>query len=116
LKNLNPSDHFINSTAKLIQCPKCKGWIYECQVNGWRTRVEPTPLNLSDEIAWRLASRKIYQTIQKGSDFELEPRTLWQVTKGDPKAIVLGSHDCKFPTIFEPEPLFAPTSQKEPNF
>jgi len=116
MKEFNQSQHFINSIAKLRQCPKCTGWIYECHVNGWRVRVEPTQLNLSDEIAWRLSSRKIYQTIRKGSDFELEQRNLWQMTKGDPKAIVLGSHDCKFSTIFEPEPLFASKPLKEPNF
>jgi len=116
MRNFNPSDYFINSSAKLIQCPKCTGWIYEATVNGWRVRVEPTPLNLSDEIAWRLSNRQIYQTVGTMADFNLEPRKLWHITKGDKRSLVLGSHDCDFPTIFEPEPLFAPKLSKEPNF
>jgi hypothetical protein len=111
----NPSDHFINSPAKLTQCPICKGWIYECHVHGWRVRVEPTPLNLSDEVALRLANRKIYQTFGITKNFELMPRKAWQILH-DSGATVFGSHDCDFPTLFEPAPLFERPQAKEPNF
>jgi hypothetical protein len=116
MREINPSNHFLSSLAKLKQCGKCTGWMYEAQVNGWRVRVEPNPLNLADEIGMRLAKRKIYQTIVKGIDFELMARSAWHITKGDSKSVVLAEHDCRWPTIFEPAPLYLTAKSKEPNF
>ena len=94
------------------QCPKCKGWILECHVNGWRTRVEPNPLNLEEELRASLAGRTIFQTLGT-TDVTLVPRTLWHIRKDDPRAKVLASHDCKTPTYFEPEPLFPTIARTE---
>jgi len=108
--------NFINSLQNLTQCPICTGWIYEMHLSGFRTRVEPTPLNFEEEIAARLAGRKIYQTIRVGYDFEIQKRTLWHITHSDFTEFVLPSHSCKTPTIFEPTPLYPNPIAKESIF
>ena len=105
-RNLNPSDFLINSIAKLTLCKICKGWIYEAQLYGFKTKVEPTPLNSSEEVIHRLEGRRVFQTLRKGYDWELSERTAWHITKGDPTAVVLPEHSCKTPVIFEPTPIF----------
>ena len=109
------SNFFINSIATLSQCPICKGWIYEALVNGFRTRVEPNPLKIEEEIALRLEGRRIYQSISK-IGLDLIDRKAWHINNDDFNALVFASHSCKTPTYFEPEPLFAQDKLKEPNF
>ena len=108
--------HFINSPAELTQCRKCTGWIYQCYINGWKIKVEPTPLNFETEISLRMEGRRIYQTLKFGTDFELENRTLWHITNAHRLTKVLPEHSCKTPTIFEPAPLYETAKSKEPNF
>jgi hypothetical protein len=101
------SEAFINSPLALKTCAKCKGWIYECHVEGWRTCLEPNPLNFDEEVAMRLAGRSIFQTI--GIDQPtLVKRSLWHIQKDWAKVKVLASHSCHTPALFEPAPLFDP--------
>jgi hypothetical protein len=104
------SDNFINSSPTLSQCPICKGWVYECHVNGFRTRVEPTPLNFQTEVAMRIERRTIFQTLGISKP-TLFARTLWHINKGDPRGKVFASHSCQTPEIFEPAPISEPTRQ-----
>jgi hypothetical protein len=108
--------NFINSLQKLTQCPICKGWIYEMHLNGFRTRVEPTPLNFEEEIRARLTGRKVYQSIRVGYDFEIQKRTLWHINNSDSTEFVLVGHDCSTPTIFEPAPIYEKPTFKEARF
>jgi hypothetical protein len=101
------SDSLINSALTLSQCPICKGWIYECHVYGFRTRVEPISLNFQSEVKMRIEGRAIFQTIGV-AELTLVPRTLWHIEQSDPKAKVFASHSCQTPEIFEPAPLFEP--------
>ena len=93
-------------------CQRCQGWILEAYVNGFLTKVEPTPLNLEDELAARLQGRRIFQTFGT-----LEPilihRGLAHIKSEKQDAKVLASHDCSRPTIFEPEPLFPKMTKSE---
>lgn len=100
------SEYFINSTLTLSQCLKCKGWVYECHVNGFLTRVDPTRLNFQTEIAQRLSGRRIFQTFGT-VELTLVVRTAWHIEKDDLRAKVFASHSCATPTYFEPEPLIA---------
>ena len=109
-------NHFINSIATSSQCPICKGWIYEALVNGFRTRVEPNPLKIEEEIAMRLEGRKIWETLGRGDCFELIERTAWRITNGSRRALALADHDCRMPTYFEPAPLFETPQSKELQF
>jgi len=115
-RKTTPSDHLINSLQKLTQCPVCKGWIYEMHLGGFRTRVEPTRLNFVEEVIHRLEGRKIYETVRRGYDFEIVERTLWHIKRSDPKAVVLPSHSCLYPMIFEPEPIYEIPTPKESEF
>jgi hypothetical protein len=42
-----------------------------------------------------MAGNRIFQTLRIGTQFELQLRTAWHITKGDPKAIALAEHDCE---------------------
>jgi hypothetical protein len=108
------SKSFINSLATLSQCPICTGWIFEGMVNGFRTRVEPNPLNVESEIAMRIEGRRIYQSLSKNS-LNLIDRKTWHILNSA-SSLVFASHDCKTPTYFEPEPLFETPKSKEPQF
>lgn len=112
----NPRDHLISSLAKLKQCGRCKGWIYVAHIHGWEKKVEPTPLNIEEEIAYRLTGVKIYQTMPIGSQFELMERTAWQITHADPRSKALAEHDCSTPTLFEPAPIYSKPTLKETEF
>ena len=101
---------FINSLPESKQCPICKGWIYECHVNGWRTRIEPNPLNFATEVAMRIEGRKIFQTLGI-TEPTLVARTLWHINQDDPRSKVFASHSCQTPEIFEPAPIYEPTRQ-----
>jgi hypothetical protein len=110
------TQHFLTDNAKLTQCARCKGWIYESHLFGFLRKVEPNPLNFVDEMKMRLAGRKVFGTVRKGEDFELNYRTAWHIAKDDPNSFTLVAHDCRFPTYFEPAPLYAQPTPKEPNF
>ena len=103
---------FINSSPVPKRCARCKGHILEAHVNGWRTRLEPNPLNLESELAANIQGRRIFQTLGTVEPILVE-RTIWHIRKDDPKAKVLASHDCKTPTYFEPEPLFPKLTQTQ---
>jgi hypothetical protein len=96
----------------LSQCPKCKGWIYECHVNGWRTRVEPNPLNFAEELAMRLEGRRVFQTLEITNP-TLIHRNAWHIAKSDSEAKVFASHSCQTPTYFEPAPLHERPTQSD---
>jgi hypothetical protein len=105
---------FINSEPIIKQHLKCKGWVFECHVNGWKTRVEPTPLNLMEEVAMRLAGRKVYQILGTARPILVE-RSAWHIAKMQ-SAIVLVEHSCQTPEIFEPLPIARKSLPKEPQF
>jgi hypothetical protein len=98
------SDAFINSPLVPKQCSRCTGWIYECHINGWETKVEPNPLNFQEELAMRLEGRRIFQTVEI-TNSTLMPRTAWHIERSDSRAKVFATHSCKTPTYFEPSPL-----------
>jgi len=98
------SDAFINSPLVPKQCSRCTGWIYECHINGWKTKVEPNPLNFQEELAMRLEGRRIFQTVEI-TNSTLMPRTAWHIERSDSRAKVFATHSCKTPTYFEPSPL-----------
>jgi hypothetical protein len=100
---------FISSPLNLTQCRKCKGWIYECHVNGWRTRVEPNPLNLHQELAMRIEGRAIFQTLGTAEPI-LVKRTAGHIAQVR-QTKVLPEHSCQTPAIFEPAPLFEKPTQ-----
>lgn len=110
------TQYFLTDTAELTQCARCKGWIYEAHLFGFLRRVEPMRLNFADEMKMRMAGRKVFGTVRKGEDFELNYRTAWHIAKDDPNSFALVAHDCKSATYFEPEPLYPKTTSKEPNF
>ena len=104
------SEAFANSKLELKTCAKCKGWIYECHVDGWRTYLEPNPLNFAEELAMRVEGRRIFQTIGI-TEPTLQPRKLWHINNPNPRAKVLASHSCQTPALFEPAPLFDPITR-----
>jgi len=89
------SQHLINSKAKSEVCLRCNRDIWVATVNGFRVKVEPTRLNSSEEVVLRMAGNRIFQTLRIGTQFELQLRTAWHITKGDPNAIALAEHDCE---------------------
>ena len=101
----NPNSHFISTFPTLKECARCKGWILECFINGFETKLEPTPLNLGEELKMRIEGRRIYQTLGT-VDPILVKRTDSHIAKVDERAKVLAVHSCKTPTYFEPSPLF----------
>lgn len=105
---------FISTPIQLIQHRPCQGWVYEAHIGGWRSRVEPTPLNFENEIAARLEGRKIYQTLGVSEPILIE-RTAWHITKGEPTK-VFAEHRCETAEMFEPLPNTAKPLPKEPQF
>jgi hypothetical protein len=105
---------FISSPLNLTQCRRCKGWIYECHVGGWRRRVEPIPLNFAEELAMRIEGRTIFQTLGRAEPI-LVTRTAWHIAQvGETR--VLPEHSCQTPALFEPAPLFEKPTTKEMRF
>ena len=84
-------------------------------VNGFRTRIEPTQLNLQSEIEMRIEGRRIYQSLSKNC-LDMIDRKAWHILNSDPHGLVFASHNCKTPAYFEPEPLFTQPKSKEPQF
>ena len=101
----NPNAHFISTFPTLKECARCKGWILECFIDGFETKLEPTPLNFAEELKFRVEGRRIYQTLGT-VDPILVKRTDSHIAKSDPRAKVLAVHSCKTPTYFEPSSLF----------
>ena len=88
--------HLISTKVEAKNCTKCGSAIWVGLVNGFETKVDPTPLDASAEIMLRLEGVRIYQTFGiVGSQFELQERSAWHITNGDAKAVALASHDCK---------------------
>jgi len=99
------TESFISTFPTLKECARCKGWILECFIDGFETRLEPTPLNLAEELKFRIEGRRIFQTLGIVEPI-LVKRTDWHIANVDDRAKVLAVHSCKTPTYFEPEPLF----------
>jgi hypothetical protein len=106
------TESLISTFPNLKECARCKGWILECFINGFETKLEPTSLNFAEELKMRIEGRRIYQTFGT-VDPILVKRTEAEIAKADPRAKVLASHSCKTPTYFEPEPLFETATQFE---
>lgn len=106
------SESFISTFPTLKECAKCKGWILECFINGFETKLEPTPLNFAEELKMRIEGRRIYQTFGT-VDPILVKRTESHIAKADERAKVLAVHSCKTPIYFEPAPLFEVSTKSE---
>ena len=106
------SESFISTRPVPKLCARCKGWILECFIDGFETRLEPTPLNLGEELKMRIEGRRIFQTLGT-VDPILVKRTDSHIAKVDERAKVLAVHNCKTPTYFEPEPLFETHAKSE---
>jgi hypothetical protein len=106
------TESLISTFPNLKECARCKGWILECFINGFETKLEPTPLNFAEELKMRIEGRRIYQTFGT-VDPILVKRTEAEIAKADPRAKVLASHSCKTPRYFEPEPLFETATQSD---
>ena len=105
-------ESFISTFPTLKLCARCKGWILECFIDGFETRLEPAPLNLGDELKMRIEGRRIFQTFGIVEPI-LVKRTDWHIANVDDRAKVLAVHNCKTPTYFEPEPLFETHAKTE---
>lgn len=106
------AESFISTRPVPKLCARCKGWILECFIDGFETKLEPTPLNLGEELKMRIEGRRIYQTLGT-VDSILVKRTDSHIAKVDERAKVLAVHSCKTPTYFEPSPLFETAIQSE---
>ena len=106
------AESFISTRPVPKLCARCKGWILECFIDGFETRLEPTPLNLDEELKMRIEGRRIFQTLGTIEPI-LVKRTNWHIVKADPRAKVLAVHSCKTPTYFEPAPLFETETKTE---
>lgn len=110
------SNHLVSTRVEESTCPRCNSAIWVGLVNGFETKVDPTPLDASAEIMLRLEGVRIYQTFGiVGSQFELQERSAWHITKGDAKAVALGKHDCKRGVSYFVD-LFPKPQAKEVNF
>ena len=106
----------ICTVAEATTCAKCQSAVWVAMVNGFKVAVDPTPLDVTAEIMLRLEGVRIYQTCSVvGSQFELQRRDAWHITKGDAKAIALADHDCSrgVPAIID---LFPGFTSKEAQF
>jgi hypothetical protein len=106
------SESFISTLPVSKLCARCKGWILECFINGFETKLEPTPLNFAEELKMRVEGRRIYQTFGTVEPI-LVKRTEAEIAKADERAKVLAVHSCKTPNYFEPSPLFETATQSE---
>ena len=106
------SESFISTRPFPKLCARCKGWILECFIDGFETKLEPNPLNFEEELKMRIEGRRIYQTLGTVEPI-LVKRTGAHIAKADPRAKVLAVHSCKTPTYFEPEPLFETIAKSE---
>ena len=106
------AESFISTRPVPKLCARCKGWILECFIDGFETKLEPTPLNLGEELKMRIEGRRIFQTLGT-VDPILVKRTDFHIAKVDERAKVLAVHSCKSPTYFEPSPLFETATQSE---
>ena len=106
-----------SSKAVGDECPRCRRQVWKALVNGFEVKADPTPLDASAEIMLRLEGVKIYQTFGvAGSSFELQPRSAWHITKGDPRAIPLAEHKCGQSTNGQTFDLFPKPQLKEADF
>ena len=107
--------NFINSSPELTQCPRCKGFILQAHIFGWRTQVDATAIGLEEELIARWQGRSIYQ-LHGSSLHYLAKRSVADI-QGESQKAAFQSHDCKTPQIFAPI-LASPRAvlPKEPNF
>ena len=106
---------FISTPIAITQHRPCQGWVFEAHVGGWRTRVEPTPLNFVEELKMRMEGRKVYQILGVAEPMLIE-RSAWHIARMTGSTIVLAEHSCRTPEIFEPSPLYEKPTMKEPRF
>lgn len=109
-------DHFISTTAKQEQCPRCHKQIWRAVIDGFTHKLDPTPLDATKEVLLRMQNRRIFQTRQNENGFVLEKRSAWHITKGDPKAKVLAEHSCEGDDAGVIVDLYPTPEPKEPNF
>ena len=88
-------------------------------VDGFQTKVEPTPLNFETELKLRVEGRRIFQVLKNAYQFELQLRTAWHIGKDDGSQIVLADHDCQKPGYgsiidFFPKPTISDDNGKAP--
>ena len=108
--------HLVSTKVKQSNCAKCGSAIWVGLVDGFEIKVDPTPLDATTEIMLRLEGVQIYQTFGVvGSQFELQRRSAWHITKGDAKAVALASHGCKRGVSYFVD-LFPKPQAKEVNF
>jgi hypothetical protein len=96
----------INTRAIPDICKKCFCQIWVATVDGFKVKVEPTRLNLGDELKLRAQGRRIFQVLKIAFDFELLHRTAWHIGKDDGNQIVLAEHDCRNPGYGSIEEFF----------
>ena len=78
MSNSDPKtfQHFLTTVASVTQCHKCNKAMWAAVVNGFAIKVDTTPLNAGEEIEYRLAGIRIWQTRRVGGKgFELQRRT-----------------------------------------
>lgn len=88
---------FISTPAIPDICRKCLSSIWVAMVDGFRVKVEPTPINLETELKLRAKGVRIYQARKVVFQFELLNRHSWHIKNSDGSEIVLPAHDCKNP-------------------
>jgi hypothetical protein len=97
MSNSNPKtfQHFLTTVASVTQCHKCNKAMWAAVVNGFAIKVDTTPLNAGEEIEYRLAGIRIWQTRRiGGKGFELQRRTTWHITHSTPDVYALAEHTC----------------------
>ena len=83
----------INNNFYISECRKCGNivWVGLCWA-GFVTRLDVTPLTLSQEIVAKLMGRRTHQIHRTAESFETTPRRGAYLKAA--KAIVLGDHIC----------------------
>ena len=85
-----------------IDCRNCGNLIWAGHSStGVPTKLDPTQLNLRDELLSKLAGLRTYQIHRLGRTFEATPRVGARMWASG--AIVLGEHQCRPITIFGQE-------------
>lgn len=98
-EKLSTGKVLVDSIANPSQCPRCHRQIWTALVIGFPVKVEPTPLNLEDELKERLAGRMVFQTRRVVNAFELEIRKAHHITNPKPNTYALATHDCNRPGL-----------------
>lgn len=93
-RTFRANQHLIEKPMTPNQCNQCKRWTYQAMVVGFPIRIDPTALNLTQELQLRLQGVKIFQTI-KGTGWEryLKIRRAADIGQGYGYSIH-AQHDC----------------------